>query len=229
MSLTIEKYISEMHFEQEKDFIINSYSRNYLNSFQVYTKRFFDLVLCGLFLLFIGWWFFLIVSLFIALDSRGPVIFKQLRHGRNNRPFYCYKFRTMKFDPSGKFYQARKNDSRITQLGYFLRTTSLDELPQIYNVFLGEMSIVGPRPHALQMNKQYSEKIQRFMCRHMVKPGITGLAQAKGFRGEIKDDKDIHSRLTYDLFYIKKWSVWFDFSIIIMTIKCLLTNNDNAY
>ncbi len=135
----------------------------------------------------------------------------------------------MKFDPSRKFYQARKNDPRITRIGYLLRASSLDELPQIFNVLLGEMSIVGPRPHALPMNRKYSEEIHRFMCRHLVKPGITGLAQAKGFRGEIKNEKDIHCRLAYDLFYIKKWSLLFDFGIIIMTIKCLLFNNDNAY
>lgn len=218
-----------MNYREEKDFIINSYSLNYLDTIQVNSKRFTDLLLCGLFLLTIGWWLFTIIAVCISLESSGPVIFRQLRHGRNNRPFYCYKFRTMKFDPSRKFYQAQKNDPRITRVGRFLRVTSLDELPQIFNVLLGEMSIVGPRPHALPMNRQYSEKIQRFMCRHMVKPGITGLAQAKGFRGEIKDEKDIHFRLAYDLFYIKKWSLWFDFGIIIMTLKCLLYNNDNAY
>lgn len=218
-----------MNYREEKDFIINSYSLNYLDTIQVNSKRFTDLLLCGLFLLTIGWWLFIIIAVCISLESSGPVIFRQLRHGRNNRPFYCYKFRTMKFDPSRKFYQAQKNDPRITRVGRFLRATSLDELPQIFNVLLGEMSIVGPRPHALPMNRQYSEKIQRFMCRHMVKPGITGLAQAKGFRGEIKDEKDIHFRLAYDLFYIKKWSLWFDFGIIIMTLKCLLYNNDNAY
>ena len=229
MSLSIEKYIAIMNYREEKDFIINSYSLNYLDTIQVNSKRFTDLLLCGLFLLTIGWWLFTIIAVCISLESSGPVIFRQLRHGRNNRPFYCYKFRTMKFDPSRKFYQAQKNDPRITRVGRFLRATSLDELPQIFNVLLGEMSIVGPRPHALPMNRQYSEKIQRFMCRHMVKPGITGLAQAKGFRGEIKDEKDIHFRLAYDLFYIKKWSLWFDFGIIIMTLKCLLYNNDNAY
>src|SRR5690606_3440889 len=142
--------------------------------------RLTDIVLCTIFLLTIGWWFFPIVSLCIMLESRGPVIFKQLRHGRNNRPFYCYKFRTMKYDPSRKFHQAQKNDPRITKVGYFLRSTSLDELPLIFNILIREMTIVVPRPQALQMNREYSEKIQRFMYRHMVKPGITGLAQAKG-------------------------------------------------
>jgi putative colanic acid biosynthesis UDP-glucose lipid carrier transferase len=218
-----------MNITEDRDFIIKSYSPNYLDSIQVGSKRFMDLLLCGLFFVLVGWWLFLIISFFIAIDSPGPVIFRQLRHGRNNRPFYCYKFRTMRFDPTSKFFQAQKNDPRVTRVGYFLRTTSMDELPQIFNIIWGEMSIVGPRPHALTMNQQYSDKIKRFMCRHMVKPGITGLAQAKGFRGEIKSDKDIHCRLTYDLFYIKKWSLLFDFGIIILTIKCLLFNNDNAY
>lgn len=229
MSLTIEKYIAVMNFKQEKDFFINSYSLNYLDSVQVFSKRMTDLVLSGLFMITVGWWLFIIVAICIALESKGPVIFKQLRHGKNNRPFYCYKFRTMKYDPERKFHQAQKNDPRITRVGYFLRTTSLDELPQIFNILVGEMSIVGPRPHALPMNRQYSEKIERFMCRHMVKPGITGLAQAKGYRGEIRDERDINFRLTYDLFYIKKWSLAFDFMIIWMTFKCLLFNNENAY
>jgi putative colanic acid biosynthesis UDP-glucose lipid carrier transferase len=218
-----------MNITEDRDFIIKSYSPNYLDSIQVGSKRFMDLLLCGLFFVLVGWWLFLIISFLIAIDSPGPVIFRQLRHGRNNRPFYCYKFRTMRFDPTSKFFQAQKNDPRVTRVGYFLRTTSMDELPQIFNIIWDEMSIVGPRPHALTMNQQYSDKIKRFMCRHMVKPGITGLAQAKGFRGEIKSDKDIHCRLTYDLFYIKKWSLLFDFGIIILTIKCLLFNNDNAY
>ena len=229
MSITLEKYIAVKDFQQEKDFIIHSYSLNYLDSLQVYSKRITDLLLCSLFFIVVGWWFFPLVSLCIVLESKGPAIFKQLRHGRNNRPFYCYKFRTMKYDPARRFHQAQKNDPRITQVGRFLRATSLDELPQIFNIFMGEMSVVGPRPHALTMNREYSVKIERFMCRHMVKPGITGLAQAKGFRGEIKDEKDINFRLTYDLFYIKKWSVLFDFKIMFMTIKCILFNNDNAY
>jgi len=229
MSLTIDNYISVKDFKTDKEFIYKSYSINYLDSLQVVFKRAVDLTLCIVFLLLIGWWFFAIVALFISLESKGPVIFKQLRHGKNNRPFYCYKFRTMKFKPNTEFLQAQRNDPRITRVGAFLRSTSLDELPQILNVLLGEMSIVGPRPHALTMNRAYSEKMGRFMCRHMVKPGITGLAQAKGYRGEIKDESDMNFRLAYDLFYIKKWSALLDFQIILMTIKCVLFNNKNAY
>ena len=132
-------------------------------------------------------------------------------------------------NPNGKFYQAQKNDPRITRVGKFLRMTSLDELPQLFNIIKGQMSIVGPRPHAVKMNEDLSSTIKSFMCRHMVKPGITGLAQSKGFRGEIRDDKDINNRLKYDLFYLKNWNVTLDFAIIYWTIKCLIFKNENAY
>ncbi|MEN2284130.1 sugar transferase [Algoriphagus sp. SE2] len=229
MSLTIDNYIAVKDFKIDKEFIYKSYSINHLDSIQVATKRVVDLTLSTLFLLTVGWWLFAIVALFISLESKGPVIFKQLRHGKNNRPFYCYKFRTMKFNINSEFLQAQRNDPRITKVGAFLRSTSIDELPQIFNVILGEMSLVGPRPHALIMNREYSEKIGGFMCRHMVKPGITGLAQAKGYRGEIINKSDMDFRLAYDLFYIKKWSVLLDFKIILLTVKCILFNNKNAY
>lgn len=229
MSLTLDNYIALKDFKTDKEFIYRSYSINHLDSIQVISKRVVDLTLCSLFLITVGWWLFALVALFISLESKGPVIFKQLRHGKNNKPFYCYKFRTMKFNLNSEFLQAQKNDPRITKVGAFLRSTSIDELPQIFNVFLGEMSIVGPRPHALIMNREYSEKIGGFMRRHMVKPGITGLAQAKGYRGEIINKSDMNYRLAYDLFYIKKWSVLLDFKIIFLTVKCILFNNKNAY
>jgi putative colanic acid biosynthesis UDP-glucose lipid carrier transferase len=229
MSLTIDNYIAVQDLSTDKEFIYNSYSINYLDTIQVASKRFLDLFLCTLFFVLIGWWLFGFIALCIRLETKGPVIFKQLRHGKNNRPFYCYKFRTMRYKADSEFLQAQKNDPRITRVGSILRRTSIDELPQIFNVLLGEMSIVGPRPHALIMNREYSETMRRFMCRHMVKPGITGLAQASGYRGEIIDNSDMNHRLTYDLFYIKKWSVLFDLKIIYMTIKCILFNNKNAY
>ncbi len=229
MSLTIEKLMVSKDFQYEKEFVMKSYSLNYLDSVQVNSKRVIDVVLCSLFLIVIGWWLFSIIAICIMIESKGPVIFKQLRHGQNNRPFYCYKFRSMKYNPQSKFHQAQKNDPRITKVGALLRLTSIDELPQLFNILIGDMSIVGPRPHALIMNRDYSYRIEKFMCRHMVKPGITGLAQAKGFRGEIKDENDINFRLTYDLFYIKNWSILFDFKIMWLTVKCLIFNNGNAY
>jgi putative colanic acid biosynthesis UDP-glucose lipid carrier transferase len=229
MSLTIDHYIAVKDLKWNKEFIYKSYSINYLNSFQVASKRFVDLSIFFLFFVFVGWWLFALIALCISLDSKGPVIFKQLRHGKNNRPFYCYKFRTMKHKINNEFHQAQKNDPRITRVGSILRSTSFDELPQLFNVLVGEMSIVGPRPHALSMNRDYSEKMRNFMFRHMVKPGITGLAQANGYRGEIKNVSDMNHRLAYDLFYIKKWSVLLDIKIILLTFDCLLFNNKNAY
>lgn len=229
MSLTIDNFIVSKDFNDNREFIYKSYSINHLDSFQVFLKRFLDLSVSILFLLVIGWWLFALIALLIAIESRGPVIFKQLRHGKNNKPFYCYKFRSMKYDSKRQFHQAHKNDPRITRIGRFIRSTSIDELPQIFNVLIGEMSLVGPRPHALTMNREYSGKISQFMARHIVKPGITGLAQAKGLRGEIIDQVDINHRLTYDLFYIKKWSLTFDLKIILLTFISLLTNNKNAY
>lgn len=229
MSLTIDKFIAAENLGNNREFIYHSYSINYLDSFQVSLKRLLDLFISFVFLVFIGWWLFAIISICIAIESKGPIIFKQLRHGKNNRPFYCYKFRSMKYNSNWKFLQAHKGDPRITKVGAFIRSTSIDELPQIFNVLIGEMSLVGPRPHALTMNREYSEKITKFMSRHIVKPGITGLAQASGLRGEIRDQLGINHRLTYDLFYIKKWSILLDLKIMFMTIKCLLTNNKNAY
>ena len=229
MSLTLEKFIALEDIQSDKEFIYNSYSINFLDSFQTTTKRIFDLFISIMFLFLVAWWLFLLISFFILIDSRGPIIFRQLRHGKNNRPFYCYKFRTMRYNPGDEFEQARRNDSRITRVGKFLRRTSMDELPQIINIFLGEMSVVGPRPHALPMNREYSNQISKFMYRHYVKPGVTGLAQCKGFRGEIKDERDIRFRLKYDLFYIKKWSVSFDIYIAFLTAKCIIFDNKNAY
>lgn len=229
MSLTIDNYIAAKDFSRNKEFIYTSYSINYLDSFQVSLKRLVDLFISISFFIVIGWWLFGLIALAISINSKGPVIFKQLRHGENNRPFYCYKFRTMKYKANSEFLQAQKNDPRITFVGKFLRSTSLDELPQIFNVLVGEMSIVGPRPHELSMNREYSEQIGRFMFRHMVKPGITGLAQASGYRGEIKDKSDMNFRLAYDFFYIKNWSVLFDLKIIFLTFKCIIFNNKNAY
>jgi putative colanic acid biosysnthesis UDP-glucose lipid carrier transferase len=211
------------------EFIVNNYSVNLFDSSQLRTKRVFDILLSSAFLLFVGIWLFPIIAILIKLESKGPVFYQQLRHGQSNVPFTCYKFRSMKYNPSGHFKQASKGDPRITRLGAFLRKTSLDELPQLINVLLGDMTLVGPRPHAIVMNKEFSERIENFMYRHTVKPGITGLAQAKGFRGEILNSHDMNSRLRLDLFYIKKWSLALDFAIIYWTLHSMIFKNDNAY
>ncbi|PRY90866.1 sugar transferase [Mongoliibacter ruber] len=229
MASTISKLHNISSFAIDSEFILNRYSVNLLDSSMTLTKRVFDIVSASLFLILVGSWLFPIIALMIKLESKGPVFYKQLRHGQNNVPFYCLKFRSMRYNPAGHFKQASKGDPRITKVGKFIRKTSLDELPQLINVVLGEMTIVGPRPHAVVMNKEFSEKIENFMYRHMVKPGITGLAQSKGFRGEIKDTFDMNARLRYDLFYIKNWSLAFDFKIIFLTIYSILFENDNAY
>lgn len=226
---TISKLNSIQNFSISPDFFINSYSINLLDSSQTIAKRVFEISLVSIFLILIASWLFPLIALIIRLESEGPVFYKQLRHGQNNVPFYCLKFRSMKYEPERQFQQATRGDSRVTKVGAFLRKSSLDELPQLLNVLAGEMAIVGPRPHAIPMNTEFSEKIENFMFRHMVKPGITGLAQAKGFRGEIIDVFDMNARLRYDLFYIKNWSFLFDLKIIILTFYSLIFKNKKAY
>jgi len=172
----------------------------------------------------------LLIALGIKLTSRGPVIFKQKRHGWDGRIIKVYKFRTMKLhsEEKGKLTQARKGDERVTPFGAFLRATSLDELPQFYNVLQGRMSIVGPRPHAVEHNELYKDQVDQYMLRHMVKPGITGWAQVNGLRGETDTLDKMKKRVEFDLFYIENWSVWFDLKIIFLTIFKGFFNK-NAY
>jgi len=229
MATTISEFNRVENFSISPDFILNRYSANLLDSSQITAKRIFEIFSVSLFLIFIASWLFPIIALLIKMESNGPVFYKQLRHGQNNVPFYCLKFRSMKFEAQSHFKQASKGDARVTRVGAFLRKSSLDELPQLINVLIGEMALVGPRPHAIPMNKEFAEKIENFMCRHMVKPGITGLAQSKGYRGEINDTFDMNARLRYDLFYIKNWSFLFDIKIILWTFYSLIFKSENAY
>ena len=170
------------------------------------------------------------IALAIKLTSPGPILFKQHREGSNGRRFKVYKFRSMRVhqEEAGQVTQAKKNDSRITPIGAFLRRTSLDELPQFYNVLQGRMSIVGPRPHALAHNEQYKELVESYMRRHKVKPGITGWAQVNGLRGETDTLQKMQRRVEYDLWYIDNWSLWLDLKIIVLTVfKGFI--NKNAY
>lgn len=172
----------------------------------------------------------IVIAILIKLTSPGPVLFKQYRTGVNGKQFKVYKFRSMKVheEPSGKVTQATKGDSRLTPIGAFLRRTSLDELPQFYNVLQGRMSIVGPRPHALAHNEHYKELVESYMRRHKVKPGITGWAQVNGLRGETDTIEKMQRRVECDLWYIDNWSLWLDLHIIAMTIiKGFI--NKNAY
>jgi len=192
-------------------------------------KRAFDILFSSLVIISILSWLVPIIGFFLKLESKGPIFFKQKRHGKDNKNFLCWKFRTMAFEKGAEFKQAQKNDSRITKIGNILRKTSIDELPQFINVFLGDMSVVGPRPHPIELNKEYQPQIDRFWQRHAVKPGITGLAQAKGFRGETLELSDMSGRVKLDRFYVKNWSLILDFKIIILTILSILRGNENAY
>lgn len=192
-------------------------------------KRLYDLTITLVSLIFIGLWLFPLIAIAIKLSSKGPVFFKQLRHGKDNAPFYCYKFRTMVLNDEADTLQAKRNDTRVTKVGFFLRRSSLDELPQLFNVLRGEMSIVGPRPHSVPMNEIFAKEIPGYMSRHNMKPGITGLAQSKGFRGEINNFYDLHARYKLDMFYLKNWCLYFDFKIILWTCYSLLFKNSKAY
>ncbi len=192
-------------------------------------KRGFDVIL-GIGLLVASLPLMLLIALAIKLDTRGPVLFKQLRFGLNGDPILVYKFRTMHRDAgsSTTVPQARRGDPRVTYVGRFLRRSSLDELPQLLNVCRGEMSLVGPRPHAVVHNELYETMIEEYPARHRVKPGITGWAQVNGARGETRDSQAMQKRIEYDLYYIKNWSLWFDMRILYLTISCLF-NDPNAY
>ena len=180
-------------------------------------KRAEDIVLASLFLLSI-WPLMLLIALGVKFSSPGPILFKQRRYGVEGEEFWVYKFRTMTVcEDSGEIFQATQNDSRVTRFGAFLRRTSLDELPQLFNVLQGSMSIVGPRPHAVAHNEYYRSRIPGYMLRHKVRPGLTGLAQINGYRGETDTLEKMHKRIQYDLDYLVRWSLWLDVKIIFIT------------
>ena len=191
-------------------------------------KRAFDLSF-SLFALILLLPVFIAIALAIKLTSKGPVFFKQHRHGLDGKPIVVHKFRSMTvMENSDKVVQAKKGDARITKVGGFLRRTSLDELPQFYDVLIGNMSVVGPRPHALAHNEEYRKLIDYYMLRHKVKPGITGWAQVNGWRGETDTIDKMEKRIEYDLQYLRNWTLWWDVKIVFLTIfKGFI--NKNAY
>ena len=197
-------------------------------------KRTFDIIFSLLFFIFLGIYMFPLLAIIIKLSSKGPVLFKQERWGLNNKRITCYKFRSMykessDLDGEGNFQQAQKNDPRITLIGKILRKTNMDELPQFWNVLIGNMSVVGPRPHPTQLNIQSMELVDNYMLRHMVIPGITGLAQVNGCRGETKTTEDMQKRVNFDLYYIQRWNFWLDLQIIIQTVINIFRGDQNAY
>jgi len=192
------------------------------NSFNVLSKRAFDVVFSSLVILFILSWMIPLVGLFIKFSSKGPVLFVQKRDGFKGITFNCFKFRTMVVNKISDVKMADDNDTRLTKIGRFLRLSTLDEMPQFINVLLGDMSIVGPRPHPVNLNKQYSNDIINFNKRHRFKPGITGLSQSLGYSGFIKSTQDMSNRVKMDIFYYKNWSLLLDFKIIFKTAGILL-------
>lgn len=191
-------------------------------------KRGFDIAFSLLVILLILSWLTPILALLIKLESKGPVFFKQSRPGINEKEFFCYKFRSMQINETTE-QSVIKNDPRVTRIGKFIRKTSIDEMPQFLNVLKGEMSVVGPRPHLWSQNNLYSNTIKKYMVRLYVRPGITGLAQVRGFRGEISSDEDMINRIRYDVFYIENWSLLFDLKIIIQTVVNIFMGDEKAY
>lgn len=191
-------------------------------------KRAFDIVFSLVVIIGLLSWLTPLLAILIKLESRGPVFFKQGRPGIDEKEFFCYKFRSMRINKTTE-QEASKNDPRVTKIGRFLRKTSIDEMPQFLNVLLGEMSVVGPRPHLWSQNKVYGSKIKKYMVRHYVKPGITGLAQVRGYRGEIETDEDMVNRIKFDVFYIENWSLLLDIKIIVQTIINIFKGDDKAY
>ncbi len=193
-------------------------------------KRLFDIVFSLFVIVFILSWLIPIIAILIKLDSKGPVFFIQNRLGRDLNKIRVFKFRSMRTtEADNQYKQATKDDPRITKLGRILRKTSLDELPQFFNVLLGNMSVVGPRPHPLKMNDDYKKIIDKYMIRHFLKPGITGWAQVNGFRGETKDLKDIKGRIEHDIWYMENWTPWLDLKIIFLTVYNVIKGEENAY
>ncbi|MBK8600194.1 MAG: exopolysaccharide biosynthesis polyprenyl glycosylphosphotransferase [Flavobacterium sp.] len=192
-------------------------------------KRTFDIVFSLIVILFILSWLIPLMAIFIKAESKGPVFFKQKRNGLNYKEFSCIKFRSMNLNAIADLEQVSKNDPRITAVGKFIRKTSIDELPQFFNVFVGDMSVVGPRPHMVSHTEMYAQKIDKFMVRHFIKPGITGLAQTNGYRGEVENDADIIFRVKYDIFYVENWSVLLDIKIVIATVVNAIKGEAKAY
>lgn len=199
------------------------------NAFNSFVKRAFDIVFSLFVIVFLLSWLTPLLAMLIKATSKGPVFFTQKRSGKVNQEFWCWKFRTMEVNADADSLSATSNDPRITRIGAFLRKTSLDELPQFFNVLLGNMSVVGPRPHMLKHTEEYAKIVDRFMVRHFVTPGITGLAQVRGYRGEIKDSELMYRRIRTDVWYIENWSFLLDIQIILKTLQLGFKGDEMAY
>lgn len=199
-----------------------------------FLKRAFDIFFSAMFFLLLGWWLLPLIALAVKITSPGLIIFKQERWGLNNEKIICYKFRSMvsnssDIDQNGYYHQASKDDPRVTWFGSFLRRTNMDELPQFWNVLLGNMSVVGPRPHPTPLNLESMHTVENYMLRHVVKPGITGWAQVNGCRGETRVPGSMQQRVNFDLYYIHRWTFWLDGQIILQTAINVIRGDQNAY
>ncbi len=197
--------------------------------FNKFIKRSFDILISLLVIVGVLSWLTPILGILIKIESKGPVFFKQKRNGLDYKEFYCYKFRSMYPNPTAHLHQISKGDERVTKVGRTIRKTSIDELPQFINVLKGEMSVVGPRPHMVSHTHMYAERVDKFMVRHFIKPGITGLAQVSGFRGEVDSDSHIINRVKFDIFYLENWSLFLDIKIVFQTVFNALRGEDKAY
>ncbi|HNP31926.1 MAG TPA: undecaprenyl-phosphate glucose phosphotransferase [Flavobacterium sp.] len=226
---TKEIYSKNLKIDYYELFPVLSLQKTQLhNPFVKGVKRIFDICFSLLVIILLLSWIIPLLALLIKLESKGPVFFKQGRPGMDEQEFFCYKFRSMQVNGTTE-KEASKNDPRVTKMGKFMRKTSMDELPQFFNVLIGDMSVVGPRPHLWSQNKAYASRIKKYMVRHYVKPGITGLAQVKGFRGEIETEEDMVNRIKLDVFYIENWSLIMDIKIIFQTVFNIFRGEDKAY
>ena len=192
-------------------------------------KRILDLMVSTTVLLFILSWLIPLIAILVKLESKGPIFFRQLRSGKNDKPFFCLKFRSMRMNEASDQLSATRDDPRITRIGRFLRKSSLDEFPQFINVLLGEMSLVGPRPHMLKHSTEFSKMVAHYMSRQFLKPGITGWAQINSYRGEIRSQEEIEGRVASDLWYFENWTIWLDIRIMFLTVYQVFAGHKNAY
>ena len=224
--------ISKEHFNSSSLYnfhVINPRFEPLQNAYNRLLKRIFDVVVSTLVIVLILSWLYPLFAFLIKKESKGPVLFRQIRTGKKNKPFCCYKFRSMYQNIGDESAQAKKGDIRVTKFGKFLRKSSLDEMPQFFNVLVGDMSVVGPRPHMIKHTSDYNDNIRNFMVRHFVKPGITGLSQVLGLRGETKDVADMKKRVSTDIRYLQNWSLLTDVKICILTIIVMLKGDENAF
>jgi putative colanic acid biosynthesis UDP-glucose lipid carrier transferase len=223
-------YANNLVVESIGNILVFTTQKTPLDNFHnVILKRIFDVVVSSAFLVTLFPIIFIIVGIAVKLSSRGPVFFIQERTGKNGDTFKCYKFRSMRPNRDADIVQTTPNDARKTRVGDFLRKTNIDELPQFINVFKGEMSIVGPRPHMLLHTEKYSHRVNKYMVRHFIKPGVTGWAQINGCRGETREISDMEERIRKDIWYLENWSFMLDIEILIKTIILTIKGDKKAY